>query len=93
MTGVSERFDAIESRKDAAINSAEWETTGANDDITDLLDLARKQQAALAAVKALHVFAHTDVEPWAKGYRFSGDHCAYDGERWPCTTIEALEGA
>ena len=43
-------------------------------------------------VEALHTFAHKDVEPWAKGYRFSGDHCAYDGEHWPCETIAAVTG-
>ena len=130
MTGVSERLDAIEARKNAAtpgpwvietsrepfeaekyslldierwrgyhnsVQLGEDKATAefiahAPQDITELLDLARKQQAAIDAVKGLHVFAHTDVEPWAKGYRFTGDHCAYDGEHWPCTTAAAITG-
>lgn len=77
--------DMIEEEADAEF------IANAPTDIQDLLDLARKQQAAIEAVGALHKRDHKDVEPWAKGYRYTGDHCAHDGESWPCTTMEALE--
>jgi len=54
------------------------------------MSMLKDALARIEAVQNLHSLAHTDVEPWAKGYRFSGDHCAFDGEHWPCATIEAL---
>lgn len=68
----------------------------ARTDVPALLAVVRSQQAKIERVEALHTFAHTDVEPWATGYRYSGDHCGFDGEHWPCATIAALtatEGA
>lgn len=46
---------------------------------------------ALNRVRSLHQVTFKAVEPWAKGYRFTGEHCAFDGEHWPCMTISALE--
>ena len=54
------------------------------------MSMLKDALARIEAVQKLHSFAHTDVEPWANGYKFSGDHCAFDGEHWPCATIEAL---
>jgi len=82
------QLDEIEARLNAAAPGA---ITITPSDIHYLRTLARKQAAALEAVRELHAFAHVDVEPWALGYRYSGDHCAFDGEHWPCATITALE--
>ena len=49
-------------------------------------------QAKLAAVRAVHKGAHSGpVEPWAQGYKWSGHHCAHDGQTWPCETIAAMD--
>lgn len=56
------------------------------------VDVARLTRA-VEAVLELHTFAHTDVEPWAIGYRFGGDHCAFDGQPYPCPTVAAIEKA
>jgi hypothetical protein len=49
--------------------------------------------AALDGVVAGHQHAHKAVEPWAAGYRFTGDHCALDGDHWPCPTVAAVVAA
>ncbi|MGK3957859.1 hypothetical protein ACLKOZ_16905 [Arthrobacter sp. R4] len=53
----------------------------------------RDRDEKLAKVEALHTRAFKPVETWAKGYRFTGEHCAFDGEHWPCATIAAVAAA
>ena len=96
-------LDAIEARADEV---AEWRKhfrapqnrmDYSQRDVYVLLDLARKQQAALDAVKALHI----ESAEWGGGTCkecsriaeecTSGDSL-YDEVQWPCPTINALEG-
>jgi hypothetical protein len=65
----------------------------ARDDVAYLLDLARKQAAALEAVRELHKDARKEVELWARGHRWTGHHCTHDGEHWPCHTVAAITEA
>ena len=64
----------------------------AREDVPYLLARLAVAETKLAAVEKLHTHAHADTEPWARGYKFSGDHCALDGQHWPCPTIAALSG-
>ena len=50
-------------------------------------------EARIKAVENLHVYENRPVEKWARGHRYTGEHCAHDGEQWPCRTIRALDGA
>ena len=52
-----------------------------------------KAEARIKAVENLHVYENRPVEKWARGHRYTGEHCAHDGEQWPCRTIRALDGA
>ena len=49
-------------------------------------------EARIKAVENLHVYENRPVEKWARGHRFTGEHCAHDGQQWPCRTIRALDG-
>ena len=49
-------------------------------------------EARIKAVENLHVYENRPVEKWARGHRYTGEHCAHDGEQWPCRTIRALDG-
>ena len=53
--------------------------------------LAKELLGALQALTNLHAMTHKTVEPWAAGYPWTGDHCAFDGEHWPCTTIDTIQ--
>jgi hypothetical protein len=55
-------------------------------DITRLL-------AAVERALELHVKRHAPAEPWAQGYKFTGEHCGHDGQHWPCETVAALSEA
>lgn len=92
MTAVSDRLDAIQKRLDTAAPGA---ITITPSDIAWLRETARKQQAALDAVRAVH-------EP-VDALMYSGSQqrkvqvctgCGTDDgnwQRWPCPTIRALE--
>ena len=83
MSDVTDRLDAIQERW----NASSFPPYSPQGDIALLLDLARKQQAALDAVRALHAL---DDE---------GD-CTHCGDffcdtrkaEYPCPTIRALDG-
>lgn len=51
MTGVSERLDAIEARSNDPFSTAASDMAQMDEDRDYLLDLARKQQAAIDAVR------------------------------------------
>lgn len=89
--GEADVLDEIEGRHaDQATYSWPGLAHEAHADRETLLAMVREQRAAIERVEALHTFEHTGVEPWAAGYRYSGDHCGFDGEHWPCATIAAL---
>jgi hypothetical protein len=93
MTDVTDRLDAIQ----ATVNNhkkAPGGVYGPGSDVAFLLGLARKQQAALEAVRKLH----------PRTCEINGDStdcneskcpmlvCGPCGEGWPCPTIRALDG-
>ena len=82
MSEQSERLDAIEANVE---RHRDFETATAERDRAYLLDLARKQQAALDAVKALH------TEDVFRGHLSNGCRVCGGGAGWPCPTTEALE--
>lgn len=53
--------------------------------MTDLLAQLRTAQAAVSAVRGLHVRRSLS---WSASW-----HCCLDGEVWPCSTIRALDNA
>ena len=93
-------LDAIEARADEV---AEWRKhfrapqnrmDYSQRDVYVLLDLARKQQAALDAVKALHKrTAYGDCAECTRQVEesISGDG-QYSTVQWPCPTIAAITG-
>lgn len=96
MSDDTARLDAIDSRLAAAAPGA---ITITPSDVAFLLDLARKQQAAIDAVTALHYegIAYADDvpegndEPVPEDYR--RHYCHQDGETWPCEVVAAIEEA
>ena len=72
----------------------EWRQTALDERAAalDALEQIKARDARIKAVRELHVYENRPVEKWARGHRFTGEHCAHDGEQWPCRTIRALEG-
>lgn len=90
MTAVSDRLDGIQLRIDRAGPGG---IAIFPSDIAWLRETARKQDAALEAVRALHFSngghnpdCHCGVEPGA------GALCKGCHKYWPCPTAQALEG-
>ncbi|WXW93185.1 hypothetical protein SEA_BRAYBEAST_49 [Arthrobacter phage BrayBeast] len=91
MTAVSDRLDAIQKRLDTATPGAISITPS---DVAWLRETARKQQAAIDAVRELH--APRDFDPVTDGVYFGQTNmdyqiCHHDEELYPCTTIRRLE--
>ena len=81
MTGVSERLDAIEAKWKRPLYAT---PVGTPNDVAYLLDLARKQQTAIDAVRAVEPIKHgTDHDArFANGYNaaIAGIRAAITGE-------------
>jgi hypothetical protein len=90
MTDLTSRLDAIDARLAAAAPGA---ITITPTDVAFLLDLARKEQAALDAVKALHVALDVEVfdNPTTNSSHIEWLCGECDTDRYPCPTIKALE--
>ena len=64
---------------------------GKGTQVSEIEAQLQASKEAIERVKSLHQSTYRAVEKWAEGYRYTGDHCAFDGEHWPCLTIRALE--
>jgi hypothetical protein len=93
MTDLTDQLDAIQKRADAPFTTAANGIAQVDADRDFLLDLARKQQAAIDAVKALHVAVDVEVfdNPTTNGSHIEWLCGECDTNRYPCPTIEALE--